>query len=301
MTKKFQLDFIGIGVARCGTTWLVKCLNEHPKVSLPKERELAYFSTNPLWRTTTNHNRGEKWLKNCFTHSTVDQIKGEFTTTYISDPSSPGLIKERNPDAKFIISFRNPVDRLYSFYYMIKRLYPGTSTFEEFIECNKMYVESGFYYSQTLRFLNYFDKDKFFFIVYEDIVSEPDVVIKKLYDFLEVDSEFVPSCLHNKVNVSSGVKSTFVKNIMGNSAEFLKSSSLGLKFNGLLDSLGAHSIARWIHCKNLKAFKFPPMKESSRSSLIKIYSKENILLGNLINRDLTSWNDLTRPATNHQK
>ena len=291
MAENFTLDFIGIGVARCGTSWILECLNEHPQICTPKARELAYFSTDPLWRTTTNHHKGENWLKKCFSHSKLGQIQGEYTTTYISDTSSPKLIKERNPNAKIVVSYRNPVDRLYSFYHMMNRLYPTIDTFEEFIERDSMYIESGFYFTQTQRFLKLFDKKKFFFAVYDDIPEKPEAIIKDLYDFLEVDSNFIPSCLYNKVNTANGVKSTFIKDIMGNTAEFLKSSSLGLKLNRFLDSIGIHDLARWVHYRNLKATEFPPMKQETRSHLIDIYSKENCLLGDLINRDLSSWNE----------
>ena len=33
-----QLDFLGIGAARCGTTWLARALQEHPQVFLPERK-----------------------------------------------------------------------------------------------------------------------------------------------------------------------------------------------------------------------------------------------------------------------
>jgi hypothetical protein len=293
MKNDFKLDFIGIGASKCGTTWIFKCLNDHPQIFTPPKKELTFFSTNPLWRGSTNHDRGEKWLKKKFSNSKQGQIKGEISPTYIVDPSSPMLIKEHNPDTKIIVAYRNPVDALYSFYHMINRLYSTTKTFEEFIDCNAHYVETGFFYSQTMHFLKYLDKENFNFVVYDDIVEKPDVVISSLYKFLGVDSSFVPPSLHNKVNIASGAKFELLKNIMGNASETLKSSSLGLKYNSFLNKLGVHDICRWIQQKNLKPAVFPPIKPETRSRLIDLYSKENLLLGKLINKDLSSWNELS--------
>ena len=38
------VDFLGIGAQRAGTTWLYRCLRQHPQLYLPGTKELHYFS-----------------------------------------------------------------------------------------------------------------------------------------------------------------------------------------------------------------------------------------------------------------
>ena len=118
MFKTFRLDFVSIGCARSGTTWLRECLQEHPQICVSDLKELCYFCSDPQWAPFSNNFRSENWLNKRFSHYKPGQIKGELTPFYISDPTSPVLIKKAFPDIKILVSYRNPVDRLYSMYYI---------------------------------------------------------------------------------------------------------------------------------------------------------------------------------------
>ena len=57
MTNK-TIDFIGIGAAKCATTWLSCCLDEHPQICLPKLNrinELNYFSHTRAGNTKSEY------------------------------------------------------------------------------------------------------------------------------------------------------------------------------------------------------------------------------------------------------
>lgn len=41
-TKKCKLDFIHLGMPRCGSTWLFECLNEHKEIFSPKEKDYSF-------------------------------------------------------------------------------------------------------------------------------------------------------------------------------------------------------------------------------------------------------------------
>jgi len=42
---KFKLDFVGVGAARCGTTWISSTLSQHPSIFIPR-KELHYFNND---------------------------------------------------------------------------------------------------------------------------------------------------------------------------------------------------------------------------------------------------------------
>lgn len=52
-----RLDFAGVGAARCGTTWLARCLGEHPALFLPERKELHYFGSDAKYDDTLS------WLR----------------------------------------------------------------------------------------------------------------------------------------------------------------------------------------------------------------------------------------------
>jgi hypothetical protein len=40
-----QVDFIGIGAPKCGTTWLFYGLGQHPRICLSEPKEINYFNS----------------------------------------------------------------------------------------------------------------------------------------------------------------------------------------------------------------------------------------------------------------
>jgi hypothetical protein len=41
-----DIDFIVLGAPRCATSWMHKCLSQHPDIFVPKGKETRYFDEN---------------------------------------------------------------------------------------------------------------------------------------------------------------------------------------------------------------------------------------------------------------
>ena len=136
-----EIDFIGVGAQKSGTSWIYACLYEHPEICAPI-KEIHYFSRE------RNFKKGIEWYKNIFNTCKKGQLKGEFSTTYLYDGKTPDRIKKEFPNTKIIISLRNPVDRAFSHYRNeIKGGHiPKNTTFEEAMKNDKSIVEQGMYY-----------------------------------------------------------------------------------------------------------------------------------------------------------
>src|SRR5262245_1610189 len=116
--SSFNLDFVGIGAAKSGTTWLAQCLGEHPQVCISNPKELNYFCRKKYWTMGGSYyGKGEAWLRQGFVHWKPGQIRGEISPTYLVDPESPKLLARHFPNVKIIVSFRNPTDALFSLYF----------------------------------------------------------------------------------------------------------------------------------------------------------------------------------------
>ncbi|CAG2250394.1 CHST15 [Mytilus edulis] len=132
-----------------------------------------------------------------------------------SDPEilTPHLIRHINPDMKFIIILRNPIDRLYSDYFFLKRGVPTSAAFDVAVnsslqilnECNRVksfrrclydanhihkWVEKarinvGFYSVYLLEWFKVFPRDQFLILRTEDYTKDMFNHMSKLFKFLK--------------------------------------------------------------------------------------------------------------------
>ena len=110
MIKKSP-NFLIIGAARSGTTTLYNCLKKHPLIYLPKNKrpEPHFFLKNKEFKKGY-----EYYIGKYFFNSSLNQIKGEASTSYLFQKYVPSRIYKYIPNCKFIIMLRNPVERAYS-------------------------------------------------------------------------------------------------------------------------------------------------------------------------------------------
>lgn len=101
-------DFLVIGFPRCATTWLHKCLAEHPEIQVGFQKELHFFDR--YW------DRGIEWYANQFPHCNDYCFLGESTPTYIINSKAVTRIASVIPKCKLIVIIRNPVDHVYARY-----------------------------------------------------------------------------------------------------------------------------------------------------------------------------------------
>ena len=104
------------------------------------------------------------------------------------------ILKIHIPDAKLIYIIRNPVDRIYSQFthnYYIGKV--GNDLNKAISQNhNYNYINTSKYYMQLQRSLEAFDKNQIKVVLLEDLKNMPKDVIKDAYDFLDVDSSFIP-------------------------------------------------------------------------------------------------------------
>src|SRR5947209_4968997 len=168
-----QLDFIGIGVAKSGTSWLAACLGQHPAICMAEPKELNYFCERAIWpQYRVNHGLGNEWLAARFSHCAAKQIRGEFSPNYFCDERSPELIFQHNPECRLIFLFRDPVKVVNSFYHQVARESPVPQSLEEFLAEYPAIRDMGKYFLHVQRFLARFRRDQCLFLLYDDIQTD---------------------------------------------------------------------------------------------------------------------------------
>lgn len=197
MHENIHIDFIGVGVEKAGTTWLGQCLAEHPEICFSSQKEVCFFNKNYI--------EGVSFYKQFFENCVGEKIYGEYTPGYFYNDEVPQRIKNDFPEAKLIFSFRSPVERAYSEYKDLKahgRIDSGMS-FSEAVKQQEVLVKHSLYSRRLKRYLELFPSNQIHIIIYKDIVENPGQVIKELYEFLNVDTSFVPQSLESRIHQST--------------------------------------------------------------------------------------------------
>lgn len=286
----FKLDFIGIGAAKSATTWLAQCLAEHPDICMSHPKELNFFGRRHVWPPGgTHYDNGLPWLSAHFRDCHPRQVKGEFSVSYLVDPESPALIKKVMPDVRLIVSLRNPIDSLYSFYFHLKKAYVVPETFEGLLQQYPDFIDYGDYLKHLQRFFAEFPSDRIHILLFDDLEQAPHSALRRLFEFLEVDCEFQPPSLRRRINARAEPRIPWVRDMIGGTRDYLRVTPGMKSVQRILRALGGEIVANWVQEINLRPIELPPMRGKTRKQLQRRYAPGNRELGAFLHRSLRHW------------
>lgn len=199
-----QVDFIIIGVQKSGTTSLAEWLNYHPQLSLCSQKEPDFFSRTDQWKEKLHE------YHNLFQRNNEEHIKWfEASTSYswfLEFPFVATRLKEYNSKLKLIYIVREPISRIKSHYkHNFLKGYTSKSFSKEVIE-NPTYLSHSSYALQIRSFLKEFGKEQILFLKFEDLISNPQKVLTKVFNFLEIDADLQNPEVYSAKNKSSSLK-----------------------------------------------------------------------------------------------
>jgi hypothetical protein len=271
-------NFFILGAAKSGSTLLYNTLKNHPEIFFPSLKEPNFFC-----RHIEYINNPADYFA-LFDQVTNEKIIGDNSHIYLSDPSAAPIIKAFFPDAKFLITLRNPADRAYSMYINLRRDgFEFKNTFEKALEVeekrlhseefkknnpqyfyNYLYFHSGLFGQQIQRYFSLFERKQFHIITLNQLKNNFKETIKNILLFLEVDPE---------IDLKQGDQNT------GKDIRFFLIQRLRRK-------LPRHYRKYIQPLVELNKTKKTPMKEQTRATLIKRYEEDLKLLNELTNIDL---------------
>ena len=295
MTDTFRVDFIGIGVAKSGSTWLADCLRAHPQIFVSRIKEIQYFHkvrpySNGL--RNINYDRSLSWYHNHFKKRLPDQLCGEISPDYFTAANVAVDIYAYNPDIKLILVFRNPVDQIYSHYHYLSQIgLIHSPNFEEALSTYPDLLAECYYTKHLQRYLDCFDEKNIGIWLYDDLVEDREAFFLSVLNFLGV-SHVIPEIFNTKSNVAKKAHFPLFNFYLDQVRVFLhKKKLLGvIKF---LRISGISGIVEWIRDKlnQKEILKKSPMNPATRKKLMELLEKDIIQLAKLINRDLSNWLD----------
>jgi hypothetical protein len=275
-------SFFIIGAPKCGTTSLTDWLSQHPDLWLP-EKEIHFFNTD-------HRNRIRRSLSDYEALFRAGKTCGDSSVWYLYSKAAVPNILAYNPDAKFIVCLRDPVQMAFSLHYQL--LYTRDEDATD-LRCAwslederrngrgvKCYEPSHLFYSETCalgrqveRLLARTNNVQFVFL--EDMKSDPQAVYRTALNFLGVSPAPVE---FEQKNAATKRRSQKVNSIIG--AVTAVKCKLGLHGGiGLIRKLDQWNteFAPW------------PRDELLETELREYFSNDIKLLAKLTRRDLSNW------------
>jgi len=223
MKSKKYPNFFLVGAPRCGTTSLYEYLKNTNGVFMSPVKEPNFFSKSII---PDNYIfapiRNEKQYLKLFSNIKDEIAIGEASTTYLQDPQAPKLIHEKVPNAKIIISLRDPVERAYSHFLYFQSFGFEKRSFHQAINDNikgldktsgKDYVDAGNYSSQIQRYFNEFGSNQVKIILFNELQTNTRKTVKEILNFLNILSE-LPKEIDTIFNPYSNVRGKLSKSIL---------------------------------------------------------------------------------------
>jgi hypothetical protein len=183
-----------VGAGRAGTTSLWRYLDGHPEIFMSPVKEPHFFSRGgiPLSQNVKN----ERDYLALFAPGSAATYRGEATAGYLWDENAAPAIKHTYPDARIVISLRDPVERAYSNYLLTVQLGFERRTFRAAIAAElhsppepdalpPPYLARGVYAEQVARYLESFDHVHVLF--FEELAADPVEALRGIFRFLELD------------------------------------------------------------------------------------------------------------------
>lgn len=167
---------------------------------MAERKELNFFlGPEPESRYGDNSLPRDEYLR-YFADAPENSPAGEVSTGYFSDPHAPARIHAANPDARIIISLRDPIERAFSNYRSFLRAGYLEGTFREELESElesdrrdttppHRFISHGRYATHLERYLEWFRPEQIHVLLLDDMQQEPIVALKRLFRFLGVSPD----------------------------------------------------------------------------------------------------------------
>lgn len=291
-------NFFIIGAPKCGTTALAQYLSEHPNVviSVPKEPQYFDFDLAKPIQPTLEEYLGYFSKAQPGIHTAV----GEASTSHLFSKRAVPEILKFDPEAKFIVMLRNPVDLVYSWHSEI--FANGTEDVWDFekawrlekdrargkhlppfcIEKDRLrYSEIGKLGEQMERLLSLVRREKLLVIIYDDFVAKTPEIYQETLKFLGVHSEDRKE--FPRINESKTLRWPWIQKYLVLMATVVWKTKmrLGVKFSSGI-------LSRMILSNRIFKSR-PPLREEFRAELDEFFRTDVEKLGKLLGRDFSYW------------
>jgi hypothetical protein len=198
-----RINFVIGGTQKGGTSALDSFLRQHPEICMPEtKKELHFFDREEEFRGTPSYEKYHAHFRPEPRHRAI----GEASPIYMYWNAAPDRVWSYNPQMKWILVLRNPVERAFSAWNMETKRKAEHLSFQEAVEqeairCREAlplqhrvfsYIDRGFYAHQVRRLFNIFGRGNCLVLLNEDLRNDHRSTLRRAFEFLGVDRAVVP-------------------------------------------------------------------------------------------------------------
>lgn len=188
MEERPLVDGFLLGLPKCGTTWLSSVLSQNQSVSFSEPKEPNILASH---HGTFGRDVSEPDLQKYERSFSGGGFRIDGSVHAFSCPLAPKRVFEINPESRFIVCLREPVERAFSHWKMVRdnmadrRHGADWIDFEVAWSDDRLKADSVWSVSMK-RWLNFFDIDRFLFVDSQDLRDRPEMVLKKINSHLGI-------------------------------------------------------------------------------------------------------------------
>ena len=272
--------FLVIGAGKSGTTSIHEYLRQHPRISLPLEKETHFFALDKTLPPSNLFAKGrpasalddlDAYLAS-FEAKGPDEIRGEVCPSYIVDFNAPGNIKRYIPDVKIIAVLRNPVERLYSVFNFLD--------LKVDLDHLRKEVREGYYYHLLKRYYDLFPAENIKIYFFEEFSNNTQAVMADMLAFIGLENDF-------DLNVSQKYNPSG-KPVMPFLAKYIRHHKI---YRDTLRAILPVPVFQFFKASYQGRMykKADPIPPDLRKSILSIYAADMLELEKFLKCDLSRW------------
>ena len=292
--KQLKPNFFIIGAPKCGTTSLSVYLSEHREIVMSHPKEPHYFSTDIENGRMTDQSQ---YLA-CFVQDKTPIAVGDASTLYLYSKDAIQNILEFNPNAKFIVMLRKPIDIVLSFHQVALNYFGETETNLETawdLQIDRqngkqipkgcpdpqllMYGEIAKLGAQVKRLTDQVRPDQIKFIYFDEFVNKTDKIYCSVLEFLKVNKNHTPNFENH--NPTRRIKFNKLTKIVNQAVGLKKAVGIKKQFG----------VAKKIHTVNVKGGSPKQMNRTLKTTMNEYFENDIQLLSDLMNKNLSDWSN----------
>ena len=290
-----------VGAPRCGTTFVAKLLARHPQVCFSKPKETHFFAR------TRGAISPPAYLRRYHPHLRAGhRLLAEGSPSSLYDPEALRRILSLDPEARFVVCVRNPVEMASS--YHARMLYTLDEEVRDFAEAWSLqparargeriprrcrdprmlqYAAICRVGGQLERVLGVLERERLFVTVFDDLVDDPVKMYRRLLDFAGLDYDgrtaFAPRNRHREF------ESARLQSYLMNPPRPIAAWLDGWERRGWGRPSGYRWLRKRLKSWNTRRTERPPLAPSMRETLRAAFAADVERLSDLLGRDLSHW------------
>lgn len=271
MTDKFP-NFLFLGPDKAGSTWLYEALKQHPRVFLPRVKELFFFDKF--------YDKGWGWYGKYFRKAGEQQrVIAEICHDYLASAVACQRIAHDLPKAKLMVCLREPVQRAFSAYLYMLKVGEVACDFEVALDEVDDLIDRGCYAKHLSCYLEHFSRNQIHITIFDDLEADPQLFFDCLCDFLGLEHIELPGELRRRVLPAAKSRLPKVTKVARDMSWQLRRCG----FPGLVGKIKESPLLGRILYRTYAPDKKPQMSPAIRNHLRQIFMPEvqrlDILLG----------------------